>query len=275
MSVVGFSSTLYAWDDCPHGLENDEYPGMCGRYIDTDGDGICDHSQTAPEVRSSTEDAVLEETIEADVQNLEEVEIEETGATQEDLADLITGQDLKTKTVQEIADLYGIDAGVYAQALSDYYGLTVATDESFQILHDNAGLEPSVAKDIAVALASEEMVQQRPPVEDGDREGGHDYYLVPITLGLVLLYMLTMLLVQVKKISLVTHRRFWNIILLLALVLSGGLGILLVVRMTYGIAFSLPFNMVYWHVLSGIVLFVVSVLHVVEHRAFFFAMLKK
>jgi hypothetical protein len=29
---------------CPHGLVNDPYPGRCRRYVDSDGDGICDLS---------------------------------------------------------------------------------------------------------------------------------------------------------------------------------------------------------------------------------------
>ena len=32
---------------CPYGLVNDPYPGQCPRYIDANGDGICDLSQTA------------------------------------------------------------------------------------------------------------------------------------------------------------------------------------------------------------------------------------
>jgi len=31
---------------CPFGLLNDPYPGQCHLYVDTDGDGICDLSQT-------------------------------------------------------------------------------------------------------------------------------------------------------------------------------------------------------------------------------------
>jgi hypothetical protein len=31
---------------CPYGLVNDPYPGQCSRYIDGDGNGICDLSQT-------------------------------------------------------------------------------------------------------------------------------------------------------------------------------------------------------------------------------------
>jgi len=32
--------------DCPLGLENDPYPGDCGKYIDTNQDKLCDYSQT-------------------------------------------------------------------------------------------------------------------------------------------------------------------------------------------------------------------------------------
>jgi len=53
--LITFSSiSIYAWDDCPFGLEDDSYPGECKRYIDTDGDGICDRSQPAPEDRETT-----------------------------------------------------------------------------------------------------------------------------------------------------------------------------------------------------------------------------
>ena len=45
---VGFVPLVSAWDDCPRGLVNDTYPGACSRYIDTNKDGICDHSQPEP-----------------------------------------------------------------------------------------------------------------------------------------------------------------------------------------------------------------------------------
>ena len=31
--------------DCPRGQVDDPYPGQCGGYVDTNEDGICDHSQ--------------------------------------------------------------------------------------------------------------------------------------------------------------------------------------------------------------------------------------
>lgn len=33
---------------CPYGMVNDPFPGNCSRYIDLNGDGICDLSQTVP-----------------------------------------------------------------------------------------------------------------------------------------------------------------------------------------------------------------------------------
>nr|WP_319373941.1 DUF4405 domain-containing protein [uncultured Methanobacterium sp.] len=37
---------VYAWNDCPYGLLNDPYPGQCPRYLDTNYDNICDHSES-------------------------------------------------------------------------------------------------------------------------------------------------------------------------------------------------------------------------------------
>ncbi len=44
---------------CPYGLVNDPYPGQCPRYIDLNGDGICDLSQTiaSTSTNSSTTDS--------------------------------------------------------------------------------------------------------------------------------------------------------------------------------------------------------------------------
>src|SRR4030043_751409 len=53
--LIAFSSiSIYAWDNCPYGLEDDPYPGECKRYIDTDSDGICDRSQPTPENRDTS-----------------------------------------------------------------------------------------------------------------------------------------------------------------------------------------------------------------------------
>ena len=55
---IGLVKEVYAWDDCPKGLVNDEYPGSCPRYVDTDENGICDHSEPAPEDRVENQNPV-------------------------------------------------------------------------------------------------------------------------------------------------------------------------------------------------------------------------
>jgi hypothetical protein len=45
------NQTSHGWDNCPFGEVNENYPGSCGRYIDTDNDNICDLSQPHPEYR--------------------------------------------------------------------------------------------------------------------------------------------------------------------------------------------------------------------------------
>jgi hypothetical protein len=44
---------VQAWDNCPFGFEDEEYPGSCWRYTDTNDDGICDLSQENPEGTTS------------------------------------------------------------------------------------------------------------------------------------------------------------------------------------------------------------------------------
>jgi len=51
-SVNGIVAEAHAWDDCPKGLIDEEYPGSCPRYVDTDENGTCDHSEPALEDRA-------------------------------------------------------------------------------------------------------------------------------------------------------------------------------------------------------------------------------
>ncbi len=59
------ANTVYAWENCPFGEINEPYPGTCGRYIDTDNDGICDLSQSAPEDRVVSNDSQNDDNTEA------------------------------------------------------------------------------------------------------------------------------------------------------------------------------------------------------------------
>ena len=97
--LIAFSSiSIYAWDNCPYGLEDDPYPGECKRYIDTNGDAICDRSQPAPEDRdtgTALSDNNINENIKDDMGYSEEIEekvaggffVAEAASTQKILSD--------------------------------------------------------------------------------------------------------------------------------------------------------------------------------------------
>ena len=72
ISSMAISQTVLAWDDCPFGYIDDPYPGACPRYIDTNNDGICDHSQSDPAMATEPIDST------SDVSN--ESEIKTTGS---------------------------------------------------------------------------------------------------------------------------------------------------------------------------------------------------
>ncbi len=46
LGLAGCSTATTTQNDCPRGLVNDPYPGACREYVDTNGDNICDLSQT-------------------------------------------------------------------------------------------------------------------------------------------------------------------------------------------------------------------------------------
>ena len=173
--IISIPTTVLAWDNCPYGEVNSPYPGDCNRYIDTDGDEICDHSQPAPE------------------------------------------------------------------------------DRNTEII--NTQIED---KDLII----------------NNKQSETNYHLIPISLFLILIYFITHILSKKKIISIINHRKIWNFLLLITFLISGLLGILLIIEINFGITISLPFNTLFWHVEIGIAMFVISIFHTFWHWAYFKKMFK-
>ena len=242
--IIFWNNPILAWDDCPYGEVNDTYPGKCHRYIDTDNNGICDHSEPAPTNRKPEEEML------GSANNIDN--------------DLISGKELKEKTIQEVADIYKINAQEYASKLSEFLGYKVKPSDSFQLLHDNYGLEPSTAKAIAESTLTGKEINIK---EDNRR--AKTYPMLIIVIMVVILYAITYVLSKINKISLVKHRLIWNLVLLFSFLISGILGVLLVLRENFGIIIPLPFNILVWHVNTGIVMVVVSIFHIAWHWPYF------
>ncbi|KXB05350.1 hypothetical protein AKJ49_00995 [candidate division MSBL1 archaeon SCGC-AAA382A03] len=106
----------------------------------------------------------------------------------------------------------------------------------------------------------------KPPVDESKEEDEitQTYNLLPILIVLSLSYSITLFLSKRKSISTLTHKRIWNVFLLITFLASGILGILLVIRINFGFVIPLPFNILFWHVEAGIAMFVICIFHIIE-----------
>ena len=102
----------------------------------------------------------------------------------------------------------------------------------------------------------------------------HSYYFVPVFLGLAILYALTWLLANKKFIKTMTHRKIWNLVLLFSMVISALLGLFLILNIDFNFGITLPFNMLFWHVESGIALGAIGAFHIFWHWRYFVKFIK-
>lgn len=183
---------------------------------------------------------------------------------------LISNQELETKTVAEVADLYGINANKYAKRLGRYYGLEFKTNNKFSSLVDVYGLESAIAINIADSIVNGTPIPS--PEIDPETAEKTEYHLSPIVLILVGAYILSRILSK-KKINILTvinHKKIWNILLMIAFIISGVLGVLLVIRNNLGNTAPMRFDALFWHVELGIAMVIISVFHIIE-RWYYFA----
>lgn len=101
------------------------------------------------------------------------------------------------------------------------------------------------------------------------------YPLVEIGGCTLLLYFVTWLLARLKVMKTATHRKIWNVILLFAFLVSGVLGLMLVVQINYDIWGSWFATFMWLHVDFGIVMGIVSIFHILWHTKYFGTLVKK
>jgi hypothetical protein len=102
-----------------------------------------------------------------------------------------------------------------------------------------------------------------------------EYNLIPLSAATIFLYLASLLLSRAKKISLLTHRRIWNVVLLLSFIVCGLTGILIVVRLD--LRWDIPYMALisFWHTETGIIMTIVSVFHALWHWKYYLALVIK
>jgi len=191
----------------------------------------------------------------------------------EDLNHLLLGQEVKTMTVSEVARVYNLNANKFSANLNNFVGVQIKPDQDFLFLHQNYGLASNNVISITPAMTSNESFNINLITNTSHQEPSYDFINVIIIISI--LYFITFLLAKKKIIKKISHRYFWNIILLIAFLGMAILSILLVMRINKGIVFALPFNILYWHVELGLVMVVISLYHIFNHMTYFLMPFKR
>ncbi|MDD4938067.1 MAG: hypothetical protein PHX34_03585 [Candidatus Shapirobacteria bacterium] len=89
-----------------------------------------------------------------------------------------------------------------------------------------------------------------------------------------LAYFFSLYLVKTKKINLITHRQFWNIILLISFLFSGVIGLILAFSIDQKLSINWYLPFLWLHVEFGIIMALVSLFHIFYHFSYFLNVFK-
>jgi spermidine synthase len=95
------------------------------------------------------------------------------------------------------------------------------------------------------------------------------YGLIPITLLVIFLYLISWGLTRIGEIRLITHRRLWNTLLLVTFLITAMLGILLVIQINYKLEISWIKKVLKWHVDFGIAMTFIALIHFGRHLRYY------
>ena len=96
------------------------------------------------------------------------------------------------------------------------------------------------------------------------------YNVLLILAILSFLYYIFFLLVDYQKISLISHRKFWNWLLAITFLVSGLIGLILAFLIDYKMNISWYSKLLWYHVEFGIAMSVIAIFHLFWHLRYYF-----
>ena len=268
MSGVVFPSAALAWNNCPKGLTNDPYPGRCGRYVDSNGDSICDLSQSEPAASTTTTTLPKATTTTT-------LGVTTTTSGTPPTGNCPLGPCLGCGICLGISTLV---AGSSNTAASD-----AATTGTTCTVSD-----PAAAGTVVAVAAGSATTSTTSPTSGGSGGAGSaattgsatadqvtadsggsapvtHYNVSPIAIAFLLVYAVSFVLYKTKRIKIHIHRKIWNVMLLATFLITGIFGLVLTIQLDYALPFTLPFNLLFWHVEAGVAMTLISLFHIGWH----------
>jgi len=214
--------------------------GQCGRFIDEDNDGFCDLSLRSEESLP----------VAAEPGNVEPI-----------------ASSPVLDTLKSVVPVRKIFAGSKKVQVSD----TAASTEPKPDMKDQH--VTSVTPVPVIHPSLDKVVSESSQPLTGEKE--KPYALLEISALTLFFYFLSVLLVKTNSIKKATHRKFWNVILLLTFLMSGILGLFLVVQLNYGFVMSWYMDFLELHVDFGIAMAIISIIHIVWHASYYLNLIRK
>lgn len=120
---------------------------------------------------------------------------------------------------------------------------------------------PDVAEATTVTIEEEAAVENEPaPIQN---KSPYSLILISaITLGL---YLLTFILVKANVMKKATHRKIWNVALLITGLVSCLLGFFLVIQINYNLKMEWLWTVKLYHVQFGIAMTLIMIIHILWH----------
>ena len=100
------------------------------------------------------------------------------------------------------------------------------------------------------------------------------YLLLPLSLLLILFYLICLILVKAGIIRQNYHRKIWNTLLLITFLITAVLGLLLAVQINYKLEWNSVRTILKWHVNFGIAMSFIAIFHFIWHWHYYFNILK-
>ncbi len=96
------------------------------------------------------------------------------------------------------------------------------------------------------------------------------YHALPIGLTILVIYLFTLFLSSTGFIAKLSHRRFWNWLLLGTFLITAFFGLFMALKITY--RWNIPFfeQLLHWHVEIGIAMVFAAVIHLTWHIGYYF-----
>lgn len=140
-------------------------------------------------------------------------------------------------------------------------GKGVKTESSFAV--------EDKARTVGAETITEEVQSEESGLSQPAAANAKPYRFVGISIATLLLYCLTSVLVFANKMKKTTHKKIWNVLLLLTFLVSCLLGFFLVIQINYHFATEWLRNILKIHVEFGIAMTIIAVIHILWHTNYY------